>query len=483
MEITGDPKASVVFISYSWDSDEHSEKVLELADTLELKGLEVIFDQYDPNPVLPWPKWMANGIAKADFVLCVCTSTYHERVNEDQPTGTGLGCLWEGSLIYNVSTADPSKRKKFIPILLPGFTVSDIPEGLQGNTRFALKAFDYSDRQFEVLIRILTNQPAVIRPARGQVEVLPPKTRLTIPRSSSPVTPTGGGSNEERHPTVTANAPAKIKKPSRGDFLRRRAWSLMERGHWNFQRELNNETIKCWKQARELDGSVWVSATTRIVIALINEDLKEESLVEAEELRARAPLDNDVQATYFAAQNLNGALDNQQEAARSLLSAEELSPDSIQIAAILLDVASRSDEAIALLETSPLTLDSKVLSGTLAQLYAERSNFEKAVVWARTSAMNGPEDPRVWVRFGKALLQDRRVGLALAAFKRSLTLYERFPRALYGLATCYAVMSEAEKSAEFLSQAALLDPTWLDDAKDNADFDSVRMSEPFRLVL
>ena len=40
-----------VFISYSHDSPEHAQRVLDLADALRHGGLEVILDQY----VLPLP--------------------------------------------------------------------------------------------------------------------------------------------------------------------------------------------------------------------------------------------------------------------------------------------------------------------------------------------------------------------------------------------------------------------------------------------
>jgi len=45
-----------VFISYSWESQEHQDKVLALADWFESNGVEVIFDQYDPNPHQTWPE-------------------------------------------------------------------------------------------------------------------------------------------------------------------------------------------------------------------------------------------------------------------------------------------------------------------------------------------------------------------------------------------------------------------------------------------
>jgi hypothetical protein len=39
-----------VFISYSHDSDEHSDRVLELADRLRGNGIDAIIDQYIQFP-------------------------------------------------------------------------------------------------------------------------------------------------------------------------------------------------------------------------------------------------------------------------------------------------------------------------------------------------------------------------------------------------------------------------------------------------
>lgn len=74
-----------VFISYSWDSDEHKERVLALANTLrDPWGIETDIDQYvraKPlyTPEQGWDLWMQKRIEWAEFVLIVCTETYKRR--------------------------------------------------------------------------------------------------------------------------------------------------------------------------------------------------------------------------------------------------------------------------------------------------------------------------------------------------------------------------------------------------------------------
>ncbi len=64
-----------VFISYSWDSEDHKERVLALANTLRNPwGIETDIDQYvrAKPPFTPsqgWDLWMEKRIAWAEFVV------------------------------------------------------------------------------------------------------------------------------------------------------------------------------------------------------------------------------------------------------------------------------------------------------------------------------------------------------------------------------------------------------------------------------
>ena len=147
-----------VFISYSWDSVDHTGRVLELADALRGRGIDVILDQYvHPTPEEGWPRWQEWNIDKAEFVLMVCTETYRRRVMGREEPGKGLGARWEGSLIYNRIKDKPS-GSRFIPILLPGSKPAHIPDPVQGYTYYRITTFDLTDPGFEALYRQLTGQ-------------------------------------------------------------------------------------------------------------------------------------------------------------------------------------------------------------------------------------------------------------------------------------------------------------------------------------
>ena len=69
-----------VFLSYSHDSAEHKDRVLALCDRLPKDGIDAWIDQYETSPPEGWPRWCANRVRAADFVLVVCT--------ESRPAGT-----------------------------------------------------------------------------------------------------------------------------------------------------------------------------------------------------------------------------------------------------------------------------------------------------------------------------------------------------------------------------------------------------------
>jgi hypothetical protein len=83
-----------VFISYSHDSPEHADRVLELADRLRAEGIDCHLDQYETSPPEGWPRWMLNQVEAADFVLVICTETYNLRFRGKAESGTGLTAKW-----------------------------------------------------------------------------------------------------------------------------------------------------------------------------------------------------------------------------------------------------------------------------------------------------------------------------------------------------------------------------------------------------
>ena len=165
-----EPHNPKVFISYSHDSLEHSDRVRELSDRLRADGVDCTLDQYEISPSEGWPRWTDNQISDAEFVLMICTETYYRRVMGKENPGTGLGVRWEGNSIYQHIYNAQTLNAKFIPVLLDSGKVEDIPTPLQGVARYGAE----TDEGYEDLYRRLTDQPLHLKPELGNVRKLHP---------------------------------------------------------------------------------------------------------------------------------------------------------------------------------------------------------------------------------------------------------------------------------------------------------------------
>ncbi len=157
-----------VFISYSWDSNQHKARVLELCDRLRAEGVDCNIDQYEIAPSQGWSRWIIDQIEWADFVLVVCTEEYEQRFRDRAKTGRGLGVRWEGAIITQIIYDGGARNTKFIPIVFSSQELSCIPNPLRIAARYVLED-DYED-----LYRHLTDQPRAVKPELGNLVKLPP---------------------------------------------------------------------------------------------------------------------------------------------------------------------------------------------------------------------------------------------------------------------------------------------------------------------
>ena len=155
-----------VFISYSHDSPEHTDRVLELSNQLRADGIDCTIDQYEVSPAEGWPKWMDRQITKSDFVLVICTEIYHRRVMGEEEIGKGLGVKWESTISYQSIYDADSANTRFIPIFFEGGKTEFIPQPIKGATYYLLP------QQYDELYRRLTNQPKVKKPELGSIKKL-----------------------------------------------------------------------------------------------------------------------------------------------------------------------------------------------------------------------------------------------------------------------------------------------------------------------
>jgi hypothetical protein len=165
------PELGEVFISYSWDNEEHIKAVLSLSDRLRSDGIDCVLDQYEVSPAEGWPRWMDRKIANASLVLVVCTETYLNRVMGRELPDKGHGVKWEGNIIYQHLYNQGTENQKFIPVLIKDADHNFIPVPLQGASFFSLEGHNGYDRLYGRLL----GKPQAEKPPLGQRQAKPKK--------------------------------------------------------------------------------------------------------------------------------------------------------------------------------------------------------------------------------------------------------------------------------------------------------------------
>lgn len=115
-----------VFISYSWDDDDHKEWTKHLADELLAQGVDATIDQYDLNPGDRIPLFMEESITGAVYVLVICTPKYKEKA-DSRRGGVGYESNLMSGELYAMNF-----KPKYIPILRRGTIEEALPSFLSG---------------------------------------------------------------------------------------------------------------------------------------------------------------------------------------------------------------------------------------------------------------------------------------------------------------------------------------------------------------
>ena len=148
-----------VFISYSWDSEEHKNSVLDLADNLRTHGIDCNIDRFEVSLTEGWQSWMRNQIKQSDFVLTVCTEQYKKSFQGKTDLDQGEGITWKGAII-NQLICDRISSAKFIPIIFSREAGRYIPQELRKFTYYLLDGsnLDLEEKGYHSLYQHLTNQ-------------------------------------------------------------------------------------------------------------------------------------------------------------------------------------------------------------------------------------------------------------------------------------------------------------------------------------
>lgn len=133
----------MVFISYSWDNEVHSEWVNRIAHILYRTGIKVLIDQIQVQYGRSLQDFMFNGINESRWVICVISDSYIRKMN-DNTTGVGK----ENEIIRN------KLNSEFIIPVLKNNNQHTVPEIFDG--KFYLDFDNYEEKaQIQKLLKRL----------------------------------------------------------------------------------------------------------------------------------------------------------------------------------------------------------------------------------------------------------------------------------------------------------------------------------------
>jgi hypothetical protein len=134
-----------IFISYSWDSNNHKTWVKELANKLSV-NFEVSYDALFIRPGTNIIHKIETELLSADFVFLICTEGYKLKA-EDRVGGVGFEYILIANELYN---DQKNINGKYLPILRGSEIRNSVPQ--------FLKAFSYIDFRDDSRFTEVVNQ-------------------------------------------------------------------------------------------------------------------------------------------------------------------------------------------------------------------------------------------------------------------------------------------------------------------------------------
>lgn len=135
-----------VFISYSWEDENHRKWVKSLADKLLENGIDASIDQYDLGLGDRLPLFMEQQISDSDYVLIICTRVYKEKANNRK---SGVG--YEGHII-SAELLSGKNERKFIPVIKEEQPSEVLPTFLAGKLGVNFADDEHFEENFNDLL-------------------------------------------------------------------------------------------------------------------------------------------------------------------------------------------------------------------------------------------------------------------------------------------------------------------------------------------
>jgi hypothetical protein len=143
--------APAVFISYSWDGEDHQRWVRGLAEELSRYDIRVIVDRLVLHAGKEVTRFMEEGITQAGFVVLVCSGPYTAKADGRR------GGVGDETIVASHEYRHSADRSKFIPVLRnnglpPG---KELPAYLGSSLYVDMRGEDWYAEPLQELVRAI----------------------------------------------------------------------------------------------------------------------------------------------------------------------------------------------------------------------------------------------------------------------------------------------------------------------------------------
>lgn len=182
-----------VFISYSHDSEEHKNWVLQLATRLRSNGVDVILDRWNLKLGSNLASFMERGLSESNRVICICSKTYVKKANE------GKGGAGYEKQIMTAEIISDQNTSWVVPLIKNNPGEKKTPIFLGGRVYISFEEARLYEDKYEELLRDLLEEPVLPVPPIGknpfqmikefaQQKFIPSNEKYVSPATSGTVT-------------------------------------------------------------------------------------------------------------------------------------------------------------------------------------------------------------------------------------------------------------------------------------------------------
>lgn len=151
-----------VFISYSHDTEEHKDWVLQIATRLRSNSVNVLLDRWNLKLGSDLASFMERGLSKSNRIICVCSEIYVEKANE------GKGGVGYEKQIITAELIRDQNTNWVIPLIKNNSKQKKTPTFLGSRMFIDFDEQHLYETKYEELLRDLLDEPVLPVPPIGK---------------------------------------------------------------------------------------------------------------------------------------------------------------------------------------------------------------------------------------------------------------------------------------------------------------------------